>query len=612
MIKFLCKNCGQKLNVEDKYSGKQVRCPKCGSISVIPAISDKITFHCKTCGQKINVFKIHAGKKGKCPKCQNIVVVPESEAISATTSRPGTFLPPQKQPSQYPKESEETEESEGMNVRLILKISGAAIVGVFAIIVLAIMLRPSGKKSGVLLSQQEVVGNASQPQLVPSNLSRNEIASSEDKLNKQTVPAQTLQTVLPDNGTGENIDIYNNTRMSGRAAADTNISDQNSQTTQEIFDDFNGIISPNWTILHADQSHYSLTKKPGYLTIITQKGDFYQAYTDFKNLFVINNSVVGEKDFDVTTCMAGFIPTADYQQAGIVLFNDQDNYIKWTYEWNSSRNQQVFALIHEIQGSVAPHTYVFDIPKSEKVWLRLSKQGNTYSYLTSTDGKSFRVNGKFIWEGSLPKSIGLVATNSYQSAPEIDAAFDFFEVETKLTPTQLAKSDTSLSTDRGSVNQPTATNRNSQPQTVPSDTQSQGTIVQETYQPDISINSPSPSATKIAAVVYVIIFIFLILICILQIVSMWIVFQKADEPGWAIFIPIYNSWILAKVGEKPGWMGLIMLFSSLIPIVGIFISLILHLIISIGIARNFDRGVLFGIGLCFLPIIFYPILAFTD
>jgi len=76
MIRFHCKNCGQKLNVEDKHSGKQVKCPKCGSICVVPDKSDKIKFHCKSCGQSIRVPKIHAGKKGKCPKCKNPVVVP--------------------------------------------------------------------------------------------------------------------------------------------------------------------------------------------------------------------------------------------------------------------------------------------------------------------------------------------------------------------------------------------------------------------------------------------------------------------------------------------------------------------------------------------------------
>ena len=36
-----------------------------------------IKFNCKNCGQRISVPEMHAGKKGKCPKCKTIVVVPK-------------------------------------------------------------------------------------------------------------------------------------------------------------------------------------------------------------------------------------------------------------------------------------------------------------------------------------------------------------------------------------------------------------------------------------------------------------------------------------------------------------------------------------------------------
>ena len=40
-----------------------------------------IKFHCKNCGQKFNVPEINAGKKGKCPKCKSIVLIPYIEPI---------------------------------------------------------------------------------------------------------------------------------------------------------------------------------------------------------------------------------------------------------------------------------------------------------------------------------------------------------------------------------------------------------------------------------------------------------------------------------------------------------------------------------------------------
>ncbi len=100
-------------------------------------------------------------------------------------------------------------------------------------------------------------------------------------------------------------------------------------------------------------------------------------------------------------------------------------------------------------------------------------------------------------------------------------------------------------------------------------------------------------------------------LAILIIVSHWIVYEKAGYPGWASIVPFYNMWVLAEIGGKSGWMGLAMCFSGLIPYVGGIIGLVLSLIISIGVARSFDRGIAFGIGLWLLPFVFFPILAFA-
>jgi DNA-directed RNA polymerase subunit RPC12/RpoP len=76
MIKFVCKLCGEIINVREELSGRQIECPKCKRIRVVPPKSPKMRFHCKNCGQAIKVAQIHAGKKGKCPKCQKIINIP--------------------------------------------------------------------------------------------------------------------------------------------------------------------------------------------------------------------------------------------------------------------------------------------------------------------------------------------------------------------------------------------------------------------------------------------------------------------------------------------------------------------------------------------------------
>ena len=88
MIKFVCKLCGEEISVHEQLSGRQMECPKCKSIRVIPDKSPKIKFHCKSCGQRIRAAQIHAGKKGKCPKCKKLIVIPTLQEGSA--EGPGT------------------------------------------------------------------------------------------------------------------------------------------------------------------------------------------------------------------------------------------------------------------------------------------------------------------------------------------------------------------------------------------------------------------------------------------------------------------------------------------------------------------------------------------
>ena len=86
------------------------------------------------------------------------------------------------------------------------------------------------------------------------------------------------------------------------------------------------------------------------------------------------------------------------------------------------------------------------------------------------------------------------------------------------------------------------------------------------------------------------------------IIGVWKVFTKAGKPGWAILIPIYNTIVMLEIARRPIWW-LILLF---IPIVGAIVSII----ITIDIAKAFGKGAGFGLGLAFLPMIFYPILGF--
>jgi len=93
-----------------------------------------------------------------------------------------------------------------------------------------------------------------------------------------------------------------------------------------------------------------------------------------------------------------------------------------------------------------------------------------------------------------------------------------------------------------------------------------------------------------------------LLVTLLLIASMWKIFSKAGQPGWASIIPIYNLYVLCKVVGRPAWWILLML----IPIVNFIIAIVL----CIDLAKSFGKGTGFGVGLLFLGVIFLPVLGF--
>lgn len=101
----------------------------------------------------------------------------------------------------------------------------------------------------------------------------------------------------------------------------------------------------------------------------------------------------------------------------------------------------------------------------------------------------------------------------------------------------------------------------------------------------------------------VVMFVYLA-IMVLMIASYWKLFTKAGRPGWACLIPIYNAVVMLQIVRKPVWWLLLFL----VPIVNIVIAIIL----VVELAKAYGKGAGYALGLLFLGIVFYPMLAFGD
>ena len=104
--------------------------------------------------------------------------------------------------------------------------------------------------------------------------------------------------------------------------------------------------------------------------------------------------------------------------------------------------------------------------------------------------------------------------------------------------------------------------------------------------------------------IFAVISVIEIALIILGIVSMWKVFEKAGQPGWASIVPIYSFIVLLKIVGKPTWW-LALLF---IPFVNI-----IYVIWAINmLSKSFGKDEGFTVGLLLLSFIFLPILGFGD
>ena len=96
--------------------------------------------------------------------------------------------------------------------------------------------------------------------------------------------------------------------------------------------------------------------------------------------------------------------------------------------------------------------------------------------------------------------------------------------------------------------------------------------------------------------------IFYLAIIVWMAVTMWFIYEKAGQPGWAAIIPVYNLIVFFRIIEKPWWW----IFLWIIP----YLQLIWIIWGYNLLAKKFGKSTGFTVGIVFLGFIFLPILAF--
>lgn len=107
------------------------------------------------------------------------------------------------------------------------------------------------------------------------------------------------------------------------------------------------------------------------------------------------------------------------------------------------------------------------------------------------------------------------------------------------------------------------------------------------------------------------------LLASIMIISMWKIFTKAGKPGWYAIIPVFNIYVLITdiVGRPAWWVAfpIAAILLGWVPVLGWLISmvfLVFWIMIVHDLSKSFGKGVGYTVGLIFLGIVFFPILAF--
>jgi cytochrome c len=195
-------------------------------------------------------------------------------------------------------------------------------------------------------------------------------------------------------------------------------------------DDFNGNeLGAAWSVLRRDGT---LVVNNGAVTLPTQAGDLYQTTNTAKNI-VLRPAPAGAW---TVTAKLNHKGTAQYQQGGIIVYGDDDNYIKLdrtsTNTAGAATKTEFVEFIQEVaavaRNATADHTANLPAAQDPNMWLRILYNGTNLIGQYSADGTTWTQAGQASTALPTNAKIGFFALSN-AATTTVDAVFDWWQVE---------------------------------------------------------------------------------------------------------------------------------------------------------------------------------------
>jgi regulation of enolase protein 1 (concanavalin A-like superfamily) len=180
-----------------------------------------------------------------------------------------------------------------------------------------------------------------------------------------------------------------------------------------------GALRDGWTWVREDPSRWGFWGTRGVLAISTQAGELAGAANTARNL-LLRPAPTG--DFEASTDVSMAL-TASTQQGGLLVYLDDDNYLKAMRIMTDAPGVELRA---EVNGMTVQQSATL-INTGAGVPLRIARQGDSYSAYYSTDGMTWRALGQPVSVDWDAPRVGLTAY-SQAGVAETAAYFTWFRV----------------------------------------------------------------------------------------------------------------------------------------------------------------------------------------
>ena len=225
--------------------------------------------------------------------------------------------------------------------------------------------------------------------------------------------------------------------------------------TKSVSDEFNtAAIGEQWEWLRAHPSNYSLSKRPGWVTITSEPGDVSESTNNAKNLLLQS----ANNDWTIETKLTASRVPAQPENAGILAYQDDMNFVKLMFravikttrfgrQGGQTQRPGTIDLIME-ENDIAKSVASFDLPEpiigEENLLLKLEKRGSLYTGYYSLDGESFEKLGTaelllkdiraglIVCDGIVTqymKSTFWFDSDTTKPGQPFDVSFDYFRIE---------------------------------------------------------------------------------------------------------------------------------------------------------------------------------------